>query len=122
MIERHRQRLVSFIMIFLCLVQGCKSMYPIDADVPDRIVEQVQVGDVVRIHTKQGVKIKTKVISISNEKISGKNVEIAMQEVASIEVRKHDPEKVGLITLGAIAGGGIVIAVVVAVIKSLLGD
>jgi hypothetical protein len=63
----------------------------VDVDNPATLREHVHVGDVVKIKTKSGERIETKIIAITEESIVGENVRVATSDVAEIGVAIERP-------------------------------
>jgi len=97
-----RQVTVVFVAL-LCLVQGCTSMQPLEQlDHREKVVEQINLGDVINITTKGGDKHRIKVTSVTRSTITGDNKEFALADVSQIEVPKANPIKSTIAVIGGI--------------------
>ncbi|MDH3311086.1 MAG: hypothetical protein OEM95_10465 [Gammaproteobacteria bacterium] len=68
---------VVFLSLLL-LLHGCTTLRPLEnVDNPEKIIEQVKIGDEVVITTKSGEEHRMIITSISKENITGGDREVA---------------------------------------------
>ena len=86
-------KLIAWITIIVFTIIGCTTLRPIElsqSDIQQRIStgDILRPGDKVKITTTQGEQHELKVVSVSDGIIKGKDIEIPVKDVFSIEKRK----------------------------------
>ena len=101
--DRVDRQVTAVFVALLYLVQGCTSMRPLEQlDDREKVVEQINLGDVIIITTKGGEKHQITVRSVTRSTITGDNKEFALADVSQIEVPKAAPIKSILAATGGV--------------------
>jgi hypothetical protein len=109
----------STIISALLLLGGCTSLYPVDLP-PEQLQgqiaaeEMIKVGQTVRIGTSDGTSHEFEVTDIQDDHILGKDVDIAVKDIVTLEHREVSGAKtVGL--AGGVAAGTYVVLILLLV-------
>ena len=110
-------RLITTIIVVL-LVSGCSSLQHVQMP-PEQLQQEIsvgtliEVGDTVRITTANGERHKFTVTAVTADHISGKNKEIAIADIISVETKEFSSGKTT-----ALAGGAYLIYVLLAAVAA----
>jgi len=69
-----------------------------DVHNPDKVREQIKIGEEIVVTTKSGETLHMTIASITNDKITGDGQEVAMEEITQIEVKKTNKMKTAIRT------------------------
>jgi len=94
-----RASALTWLLLFALVQCACTTMRPVGESTQE-ITRQVEVGDEVRIHTKDGARRQFVVTEISDDSIKGESIEIPVQDIESAEIKEVDGWK----TAGVVAG------------------
>ena len=95
-------------LIAIALVTGCTSMKPVELSA-DQLQEGISAGEVihdgdtVRIVTADGETHKFEVTAITDENIIGNNIEVAIVDIITIELKEQSDAKSGSLFVGSMA-------------------
>ncbi|HSC08640.1 MAG TPA: hypothetical protein VLD59_17580 [Steroidobacteraceae bacterium] len=96
--------LVAAILVW---TSGCTSMQTVP--MPGKQVPAVAVGEKVSVTTVDGQKLAFKVTAIEPDALVGNGIRVRYQDIAKLEVRRHDRNETG--TVVAVVGGALVVAI-----------
>ena len=111
---------VSVVLILIFLT-GCTTFRPIESSpepLENRIISEKVIvpGDTVKVITTDGKHHKFRVVSITEDKISGKNIELQLTDIVSLETKKFSGGKTALL----VGGSGALILLVSAIAVSTM--
>ena len=95
------------VAISLVWTGGCTSMQSVP--MPGKQVPAVAVGEKVSVTKVDGQKLAFKVTAVEPDALVGQGVQVRYQDIAKLEVRRHDRNETG--TVVAVVGGALVVAI-----------
>ncbi len=112
-------KLISTIVVVL-FVSGCTTMKPVEMS-PEQLRQKVsageivKVGDSIQIATTDGRTHKFKVTAVTNDRISGKEIEIPVGDILAVQTREFSGGRTTALAAGGVGliyiiGSAIVVA------------
>lgn len=75
-------------LLVLAIVPGCQSMqaplYDSKDDAPETIIERVQVGDCLEVHTLDGEAVSFTVIAIEDTALVGHDIRVGISDISRV--------------------------------------
>jgi hypothetical protein len=108
--------LITVVVLF---AGGCSTMKPVEMS-PEQLQQKislgeiVKVGDSVQIATSDGKTRKFKVTAITDEHISGKEIEIPVEDIVAVQTKEFSGGKTTALAAGGVGLLYIIGSVVVA--------
>jgi hypothetical protein len=117
------KRWISLLVVFSFLFTvSCSSFYPVSGTSPQQWSSAIEVGDTVQVTKKNGETQEFKVVRVTSDGIEGEGVQIAFDEIDSIQKEEISPGKTTGLVVGIIALVVVVIALVVSAAPSFIGS
>ena len=112
-------KIIACFTIFVFILSGCTTLRPIKLSQPavqERISsgDLIHPGDKVRIFTINSKQYDFKVISVEDGYVKGKDVEIAVKDIAQVEKSEISKGKTALL-----AGAALLIAIIAIAANSM---
>jgi hypothetical protein len=102
---------IAFVFLLVLAQAGCTvtRMDPVGAD-PLEIARQVDIGDHIRVFTRDETMHEFEVTRLNSSFIGGENVEIPYQDIAHLDVRKVDEWQTAFVVVHATISTAVLIA------------
>ena len=113
-------------LLSIFILTACTSLQPIEksaAELQIQIQENqlLQVGNTIKVYTKNGLTHKFVISEITESKLIGADISVAIEDITALEVRRSSKVKTGFLI-----GGFVVVASLIAagigIKNSELGD
>ena len=75
--------------LVVALVSGCASYQTVDTQTPEQAVNQLAIGDEVRIETRDGQVAQFVIESFEDNVITGDGERVPVSEIAAISIRQR---------------------------------
>lgn len=102
--EPRRRRLPILLLLVVALTSGCTSFRPIPVDA---IVDEVALGDIVRVTVKDGSRREFQVVSVGADSLGGVDVTIPTQDIVFVEHKRVDVARSFGAGLAGVVGGAV---------------
>jgi hypothetical protein len=98
-------KIIAGLTVIAFIMTGCTTLKPVELSQPivqERILtgDVIKPGDRVQITTTDGKIHESKVVSITNGIIKGKDMEISVNDIMQVEKRKASPVKTVFLVVG----------------------
>lgn len=97
-------RLVTVLGLLLLLFQSACTTTTSAGQRPARNASRVEVGDTVRILTKDGTGYEFEVVALSLTSVNGANLEIPSEDIIRLDVGEIDGWRSAVVTVASILG------------------
>lgn len=98
-------RAVAFALISIAVLSqvGCTTMTPVEVQ-PGETDRKVEIGDNVRVITKDGQEHIFKVTALTSDSIVGDEVEVSYADITRLEVKELDGWRTAGVSIASLAG------------------
>lgn len=102
-------RAVAFALISIAVLSqvGCTTMTPVEVQ-PGETDRKVEIGDNVRVITKDGQEHIFKVTALTSDSIVGDDVEVSYANITRLEVKELDGWRTAGVSIASLAGAFVV--------------
>jgi hypothetical protein len=104
------------ILLSLALCAGCHTMQTVDHTDWSTLSRRVEPGDLVEVRTHDGLIRRFEATEVRNNGIAGPGIDIAMADIASLQVHAVSKGRATAVTLGSVAAGYLVLSAIAAVL------
>lgn len=107
-------RAVAFALISIAVLSqvGCTTMTPVEVQ-PGETDRKVEIGDNVRVITKDGKEHIFKVTALTSDSIVGDEVEVSYADITRLEVKELDGWRTAGVSIASLAGALVVVPLLI---------
>ncbi|MFZ4856564.1 MAG: hypothetical protein ACOYL3_09225 [Desulfuromonadaceae bacterium] len=100
------------VVLCMSLAAGCTTFRPLPTGEPQAIREQINLGDTVKVTTRDGKQQDITVKETTSEQLIGERARVNLADITSIEKREFSFLKTGGLTVGfvVVAFTGLILA------------